>query len=249
MRRTLGVGLSFAALVVTAGVRAGPAHATTASPTPSSTVTSTPLAPSQVTVTLHTDGTDNTTTSLTLIADLSPAAAWGDVVLYDGSTEIASGSGYRDTWSWSTEYLSPGTHNLTVDFTPSAASGYAPSAGAAVWTVPQPATPAPAVSHSDDPQPVVVSVPSVKATSTGTSHPTSSPTSATPTASATVSPTSARTGGVEPTQGSNGGGPLPFTGLATAELVEAAIMLCALGAGLLLISRRRHRPDSGGDHR
>jgi hypothetical protein len=195
----------------------------------------TPSPASSVDLRIASDGTDTTDTSVTLIADLGPDAAYGSVALYDGTSEIASAANYRIRWSWSTTYLDPGRHHFTVTFTPAAAAGYTASSGSADWSVPLPPTPAASVSKTADPQPVAVTIPGARPTRT--TRPTPSVKSTKTTTSRPKPQPSRR---VQPTQVSRGsGGPLPFTGFAAVRLAAASLLLLAVGAVLARLARRR----------
>jgi hypothetical protein len=147
--------------------------------------------------------------------------------LYDGSAEVASGARYRSRWSYSTTDMAVGLHRLTVRFTPNPASGYAPSRATVDYLVDglsPTAPPAPAPHKSKDPrQPVVVTIPSVKATSTTRS-------SLTPTPTPTVKATQ---------QAQRHHGPMPFTGLDAIRLLGIAALLLGVGGVLAVLARRR----------
>ncbi|MBV9486492.1 MAG: hypothetical protein JO246_10580 [Frankiaceae bacterium] len=228
------VSLALVAIVASSAGALGQlttAAAATASPSPSPTA----LQSSAVHIDLESTATrahlPNST--LTLIADLEPAAAWGSVTLYDGETKVASGANYRYRWSWSTSSMSVGRHVLSVHFDPAPASGYAPSHGSAPYVVvAPPAAPVVVVKHTKDPQPIVVTIPSVKATKTSR-----------PTKSATPSSSPTPTGGVLPTSAglhhAGPKGPMPMTGLDLAALIGVAGVLLGGGALFLRLGRRR----------
>jgi hypothetical protein len=231
MDRTAGFAVRVACVLGLAtvfGAGSAAAYGADTSPAPSPSAS----AASGVSVVLQTDGSHAVNAEVTVVASLTPAAAWGAVALYDGSSEIASGNDYRLTWSYATNKLGVGGHHLTVDFTPAASSGYAPSAASVdyVVTAPSPAAPAPVVSKSKDPQPIVVTIPSVSVLASNTSRPS-------PTASASTS--------VEPTstsRASGGGkGPLPFTGFDVMGALSAAAALIGSGLSLTILGRRRSR--------
>lgn len=195
------------------------------------------VPPSSVNLSIASDGTDTVNTSLTLIADLGPDAAYGNVALYDGSSQIASASNYRIRWSWSTTHLDPGLHHFTVDFTPAAASGYAPSTGSVDWNVPLAPSPAASVTKTKDPQPVTVTIPSVKPTKTKTHHPHPTP-KPKPTHTKKSKPNPGVS--VEPTQATQGrGGALPMTGFDVVWLGAVSLLMLALGGLVVRIARRR----------
>ena len=218
-------------LVVAGLVVIAPAAArAAASPSPAASATPSPSAsaagPSSVSVQVETTGPHVTDSSVTVVATLRPEAAWGAVALYDGRTEVASGTRYRSRWSYSTTEMAVGLHRLTVRFTPDPASGYAPSRATVDYLVDgvSPAAPAPVPHKSKDPrQPVVVTIPSVKATSTTRSSPTPTPT---PTVKAT-----------QQAQGHQG--PMPFTGLDAIRLLWIAAVLVGVGSVLAILARRR----------
>jgi hypothetical protein len=231
------------------------------SPSPTAAAVATSTSVSVLSDGLHLPGE-----SITVVASLKPDAAYGDISLYDGGTLLATGDSYRIRWTYATSTLAIGTHRLTVDFTPAAGTGYAPSTGSVDYVVDGPAAPAPsptpavtptrpaspkpAHSPSSTPRPhpsttdtqVAVGVvptptPTVVVSAGGGTRTASPVTTSTPSTSASPVPSVLAGGG---TPGATSGkGSLPFTGFNAARLVDLALALFCLGMMLLFVARLR----------
>jgi hypothetical protein len=260
-----GQGLGAAAVLAALGVLwPAPSYAAppaSSSPTPSASPTSMP--PAKVSLRLHTSRPHAFGATVTLIADLAPDAAFGDVTLYDGGTKLAAGNNYQVRWSYTTDLLTAGPHHFTVYFTPTAASGYAPAAASLDYVVKgaKASTSCPSAPGSASPVATTSAVASVSATASARpSHPTSPvpSSSVVPTSSVSTHPrhhprrrtkggVSARPTSTGSTSAGGAGHALPFTGLDAIGLVTAALLLILQGTALVTVARRRRR-GPGGSH-
>jgi hypothetical protein len=251
IRRGVGLATSAGALVLgsvlaasvaeAAAPSSGPSVAVTPTAAASPSVSSAGSAPKESRVALSLVGSPSEApnATVTVLAKLYPGQAFGSVTLWDGTRMVASGDNFRWQWSYTTSSMAPGMHHMTVVFEPAAGSGFLPSKASLDRLVVDPvlaARPTPTAHKSRDPQPIVVTIPSVKATTTV--RPTRS-----------VRPSTGPGRSVRPTRAGRGGrtGPLAMTGVDAYALIVLAVALLAAG-GVLSSVRRRKLSTAGRRH-
>jgi hypothetical protein len=193
-------------------------------------------APTTVTLSQTPDPSGPPEANYQLIADLAPPQAIGSIVLLDNGHQVTAASYYQSRWSYATTGLTIGTHHLTVEFTPLAGSGYAPSQASIDYTVA-------GITTSPTPTPTPTATPTPSPTPTTHHTPTPNPTptdTATPVPAVSGSP-GAGGGGSGGTGDSGGGGDglLPFTGLNAIGMLIAAGTLVVMGTSLIAAARTR----------
>jgi hypothetical protein len=192
------------------------------------------LKSSVITLALGTVRPHSPDATVTFVATLRPKGAWGAVALYDGTNLLASGHNYRIQWSYtSSARLAVGRHEFRANFTPSAASGYAPSRASVSYVVAASPTPSPTTSVSPGRTPGVRPTKDLRPIRVIQLTKTRTAPKPKPRASASAAP---RAIGDVPAQ----------TDFTEIGVIAAAGALIAVGAVLVIAGRRRRR---GGRHR